>query len=169
MFSPLFSWKLPKLRNLSLIFIKPDQKCESPGLFWTCAIGLSFMYFLFRRFCQRPSSLISLNNHLLSKHWFWMSKFFMPKPPWSFGWHRCCTYSCSVQNWHSGGLVAPLFKRLSIVMILFLASSQRNLNTRGDNNFPNSRNIHRLNPSELYYGIKWIGLIPPPLTLIDPN
>ena len=87
MFSPLFSWKLPKFRNLSLTFIKPDQNCESPGLFWIYAIGLSFMYFLFSRFCQRPSSLISLNNHLLSKHWFWMSKFFMPKPPWSFGWH----------------------------------------------------------------------------------
>jgi hypothetical protein len=37
--------------------------------------------------CQTPSSLISLNSHLLSKLLFFNSKTSIPNPPWSLGRH----------------------------------------------------------------------------------
>ena len=44
-------------------------------------------YFLRSICCHMPSSLISLNNHLLNKHLFCISIFCTPGPHMSFGWH----------------------------------------------------------------------------------
>jgi hypothetical protein len=46
----------------------------------------SSTYFL-SKFCHRSSSLINLNNHLLSIHLFCTSILWIPSPSWSFGWH----------------------------------------------------------------------------------
>jgi hypothetical protein len=74
------------LRKLSFTFIKPDQKCESPYFLTTLPI-VSFFTYLFLKFvCHVPYSFISMNNNLLSKHWFWILMFCIPIPPWSLGW-----------------------------------------------------------------------------------
>jgi hypothetical protein len=44
-FSSLLSWKVPRLKNDSLNFIKPVQKCESPG--FLSILGYSFVLDVF--------------------------------------------------------------------------------------------------------------------------
>ena len=67
---PSLSEKRPKLRNLSFTPIRLVQKYESPGFLLTCLRVLSFRYLFRNNSCQIPSSLHSLNNHLLSRHLF---------------------------------------------------------------------------------------------------
>ena len=85
---PLWMLKTERSRKRSFAFIRPDQKCESPGFQWTSPMVLFFKYFFLRRSCQTPSSLTSLYNHLLSKQTFWISRLMIPRPPWSFGKQR---------------------------------------------------------------------------------
>jgi hypothetical protein len=49
---------------------------------------LSFIYLFLNSSCHMPSSFNSLKSHLLNKHLFYMSKLCIPKPPWTFGWHK---------------------------------------------------------------------------------
>jgi hypothetical protein len=85
-FCPLPSWNWPRFRKDSLTFNNPLQKCESPCFLCTCAMVLSLTYFLHKKSCQTPSSLINLNNHLPSRQRFWISMFRISNLPWSFGW-----------------------------------------------------------------------------------
>lgn len=85
---PLLTLNIPLARKRSLTFINPDQKCESPGFLTTCPKVLLPKYFFLKICCHIPSSFNNLNNHLLSKHLFWISMFLIPKPPKSLGWHR---------------------------------------------------------------------------------
>ena len=85
---PSFNWNDPKVSKESFTFMRPAQNWESPGFFWTWAIVSFFKYFFLNKLCQIPSSLMSLNNHLLNKHLFCISRFLMPNPPISLGWHK---------------------------------------------------------------------------------
>ena len=67
---PSLSKKCPKLRKLSFTPILLVQKYESPGFLLTCPRVLFFRYLFRNNSCQIPSSLHSLNNHLLSRHLF---------------------------------------------------------------------------------------------------
>ena len=82
---PLWRLKVDRWRKRSLTFIRPNKKCESPGFHLTSPIVLFFRYVFLRSSCQTPSSLINLYSHLLSKQTFWVSRFKIPRPPWSFG------------------------------------------------------------------------------------
>jgi hypothetical protein len=59
-FWPSPTWKWPNLRNWSLIFIRPDQKCESPDLLDIWARDLSPRYLFLSNCCHIPSSLSNL-------------------------------------------------------------------------------------------------------------
>ena len=83
---PLARLKWPRLRNWSLTLIKLFQKCEVLLFFIGAPSGFPLRYFLLSRSCHYPSSLLSLNHHLLRRHLFWVSKFTTPRPPCSFGW-----------------------------------------------------------------------------------
>jgi hypothetical protein len=85
---PLFKWNETKSEKIWLAIHQAGPKL------WKTQFLLSFDYCLFCEIflsydClpQCPSSLIKLNNNLLSKHWFWISTLFIPNPPWFFGWH----------------------------------------------------------------------------------
>jgi hypothetical protein len=67
---PLLSLKDANLKKSSLTFIKPDQKCESPDFLTTFPIVWFFRCLFLKIVCHKPSSFISLNNHLLNKHCF---------------------------------------------------------------------------------------------------
>ena len=86
---PLARLKWPRLRNWSLTLIKLFQKCEVLLFFIGAPSGFPLRYFLLSRSCHYPSSLLSLNHHLLRRHLFWVSKFTTPRPPCSFGWFTC--------------------------------------------------------------------------------
>jgi len=50
---------------------------------WVRVLDLRYLFLSIC--CQMPSSLISLNNHLLKRHLFWTFKSIIPSPPCSFG------------------------------------------------------------------------------------
>jgi hypothetical protein len=83
----LFNWNDPKRRKFLLTFINSDQKWESPGFLSTFPIVWFERYFFRRIVCHKSSSFISLKSHLLNKHSFCIFKFYIPKLPWSLGWH----------------------------------------------------------------------------------
>jgi hypothetical protein len=61
---------------------------------------LSLTYFFLSTSCHKPSSLKSLNNHLLSKHLFWTSKSKIPSPPCTLAYRvysilPTCTSFCA--------------------------------------------------------------------------
>ena len=102
-------WNFPKPKNWSFIAIKPIQNWESPAFFCTW-LNVLFLRYLFRnKSCHNPSSLTNLNNHLLNKHLFWISRFCIPRPPRSFGWQRIfhftnlyfflCWSFCQKKSW----------------------------------------------------------------------
>jgi len=53
---------------------------------WVRVLDLRYLFLSIC--CQMPSSLISLNNHLLKRHLFWTFKSIIPSPPCSFGLHN---------------------------------------------------------------------------------
>ena len=72
-------------RKSFLTSISPLQNCKSPCLFSTWDKVLFLRYFFLSKFYHRPSSFKSLNNHLLNKHLFCVSKFIISNPPTLFG------------------------------------------------------------------------------------
>jgi hypothetical protein len=84
---PSFKRKDPYLRKVSLAFINSDQKWESPNFLSTLPMICPAKYLLRIIACHNLSLFINLNNHLLNRHWFWISRFWISRPPWSLGWH----------------------------------------------------------------------------------
>jgi hypothetical protein len=80
--------KVPNFMKFALTFIRLAQKCESPVFHWTCTKGLFSKYLLRRICCQVLSAVRRRNSHLLSRAIFLSSRFCIPRPPWSLGWHR---------------------------------------------------------------------------------
>lgn len=60
----------PRFNKVPFLFIKPDQNCEPPGLFVTFVGGYLYKYLLRNNCCHKPTSLINLKRHFLSKHLF---------------------------------------------------------------------------------------------------
>ena len=85
---PFFMVKVPNLRKSFFTFIKLAQKWESPFFQWTCTKGFVPRYLLHRICCHVPYVVNRRYSHLVSKAIFFNSKFCIPKPPCSFGWHR---------------------------------------------------------------------------------
>jgi hypothetical protein len=54
-------------------------------VYWACVKLFSLRYLFLSNCCHTLSPFINLNNHLLSRHLLWTSKFRIPNPPWSFG------------------------------------------------------------------------------------
>ena len=81
-YEPSLSKKCPKLRNLSFTPIRLVKKYESPGFLLNCPRVLSFRYLFSNNSCQIPSSLHSLNTHLLSRQLI-LHKHVEESKPWS--------------------------------------------------------------------------------------
>ena len=77
---PFPTLKDPTFKNWSFTFMSPFQNCESVAFFVTSPKVLFLRYLFLNSDCQIPSSLYSLNNHLLSRHLFCKSKFCIPSP-----------------------------------------------------------------------------------------
>ena len=71
----------------SFTLIRPAQNWESLGFLVTCVRDLEPRYLLRKNHYQMSSSLVSLNSHLFKRHLFGISKFIIPRPPWSRGLH----------------------------------------------------------------------------------
>jgi hypothetical protein len=84
---PSFNLKEPSSIKESLMFIKLFQKWESVGFLTQLPKVLSLIYLFISNSYHMPSSFNNLYSHLLNKHLFWISKFWIPRPPWSLGWH----------------------------------------------------------------------------------
>lgn len=85
---PSLIMKVPNRRNSCFAFIRLAQKCEFPFLHWTCESGLEPRYLLRSISCQVPSVASNLKSHLLSNAVFLISKSWIPRSPWSLGWHK---------------------------------------------------------------------------------
>jgi hypothetical protein len=62
--SPSFIENDLKQKNISSWPLDQPRTRKSPGFQYTCDIVFETIYFLWRRVCQTPTLLISLNNHL---------------------------------------------------------------------------------------------------------
>ena len=85
---PLFILKVPKRRKSCFTFIKLDQKYESPGFHSTWTNGWDTRYLFLSNCYHIPSEVNNLNNHLLKRAMFLILRSWIPRPPWSLGWHR---------------------------------------------------------------------------------
>jgi hypothetical protein len=85
---PFFILKVPKHRKSCFTFIKLDKKCESPVFQSTSTRGLEPRYLFLISCCQVSSDVKSLNNHLLRSVVFLIFRSWIPRPPWSLGWHK---------------------------------------------------------------------------------
>ena len=103
----------------SFTFIRSAQNWESPGLLVTYVRDLEPRYLLRRSCCQMPSSLVSLNSHLLKRHLFWISKFIILRPPWSLGLQRIL----HVESLYFLLFPFPCQKNLDLKKLSFLRTS----------------------------------------------
>jgi hypothetical protein len=78
-FPQFLSLKQPVLQKSSFTFIKPFENGESNGCAVIWESVLECRYLLGIISCQTPSSLISLNSHLIVKHLFFSSKLLSPQ------------------------------------------------------------------------------------------
>ena len=69
---------LPLLKKLYLIFMRPDQKCESPDflIIWVSDLDPKYLFFIIS--CHLPFSFSNLKSHLLSKQTFLMARLATP-------------------------------------------------------------------------------------------
>ena len=84
---PLCTLNVIHLRKSYFTDINPDQNYESPDFFSTWVRVLDLTYLFLSISCQMPSSLVSLNNHLLKRHLFCTFKSIILSPPCSFNLH----------------------------------------------------------------------------------
>jgi hypothetical protein len=106
---PLSSLNFPRLKKMSSTPNKPFQKWENPFFFSNWLRVLFFRYLFLINSCQVLYSLQSLKSHLLKRHLFCKSRFWISKPPCSFGWHKIfhfaglyfflCSSFCQKKPW----------------------------------------------------------------------
>ena len=106
---PLSSLNFPRLKKMSLTPSKPFQNYENPFFFSIWLRVLFFRYLFFINSYQVPFSLQSLKSHLIKRHLFCKSRFWIPKPPCSLDWHKIfhfaslyfllCSSFCQKKPW----------------------------------------------------------------------
>jgi hypothetical protein len=82
---PFLIENFPNCKKLLFTFMRPAQKWELPSFQKACDSGLAPRYLLRINCYQVPSVVSNLNNHLLNNAMFWISRSWIPSPPWSLG------------------------------------------------------------------------------------